>query len=137
MSQEQNEAAPRMDSADLWREDVFTDRKIGTIRRLTPVKADGSPDPARKIVFVGEASLDTPAGALPLNFEIPGDTLEQAANAYGPAVQKAFEEAMEALKEMRRRASSSLVLPGGGPGGLSGGGLGPGMGPGPGKIKLT
>ena len=131
---EPNDAAPQMDSADLWREDVFTDRKIGTIRRLTPVKPDGSSDPARKVVFVGEASLDTPAGALPLNFEIPGETLEQAAAAYGDAVQKAFTEAMEALKEMRRRASSSLVLPGGG--GLPGAGLGPGLG-GPGKIKLT
>ena len=120
-----------MDSSDLWREEVFTDRKIGTIRRLTPVKSDGSSDPARKVVFVGEASLDTPAGALPLNFEIPAETLEQAAAAYGDAVQKAFEEAMDALQEMRRRASSSLVLPTGGPAGLSGGA------PGLGKIKLT
>ena len=128
---EQNESSPEMDSSDLWREEVFTDRKIGTIRRLTPVKPDGSPDSARKAVFVGEASLDTPAGALPLNFELPAETLEQAAAAYGAAVQKAFEEAMAALQEMRRRASSSLVLPTGGAG-LPGGGLGPGAG----KLKL-
>ena len=128
MSLEQNEPSPRMDPADLWREDVFTDRKIGTIRRLTPVKTDGSTDPGRAALFVGEASLDTPAGALPLNFEIPAATLEQAVAAYGDAVQKAFVEAMEALKEMRRRASSSLVLPPG---------VGPGPGGGPGKIKLT
>ncbi|MFI5349857.1 MAG: hypothetical protein ACHQ2Z_09955 [Elusimicrobiota bacterium] len=128
MSLEQNEQTPRMDPSDLWREDVFTDRKIGTIRRLTPVKADGSPDSGRKVLYVGEASLDTPAGALPLNFEIPAETLEQAVAAYGEAVQKAFEEAMEALKEMRRRASSSLVLPPG---------VGPGAGGGSGKIKLT
>ncbi|MFI5361762.1 MAG: hypothetical protein ACHQ49_07310 [Elusimicrobiota bacterium] len=137
---EEKETFPKMDSADLWREDVFTDRKIGTIRRLTPVKPDGSPDAARKTLFVGEASLDTPAGALPLNFEIPAATLDQAAAGYGDAAQKAFEEAMQALQEMRRRASSSLVLPGGGPAGLGGaGGLGgvPGLGGGPGKIKLT
>ena len=123
-----------MDSSDLWREEVFTDRKIGTIRRLTPVKPDGAVDPARKAVFIGEASLDTPAGALPLSFELPAETLEQAAAAYGDEVQKAFAEAMEALQEMRRRASSSLVLPTGGPAGLSGGG--PGLGSGLGKIKL-
>ena len=117
-----------MDSTDLWREEIFTDRKVGTIRRLTPIKPDGSSDLARKVVFVGEASLDTAAGALPLNFEIPAETLEQAAAGYGGAVQKAFEEAMAALQEMQRRASSSLVLPGGA------GGLG--MGSGAGKIKL-
>ena len=122
-----------MDSSDLWREDVFTDRKIGTIRRLTPVKPDGSPDAARKTIFVGEASLDTPAGALPLNFEIPAETLDRAVAGYSEAAKKAFEEAMEALQEMRRRASSSLVLPGGGAAGL--GGV-PGLGSGPGKIKL-
>jgi hypothetical protein len=128
MSQEQNEPSPKMDPADLWREDVFTDRKIGTIRRLTPVKIDGSTDAGRKVLFIGEASLDTPAGALPLNFELPAANLEQAVAAYGDAVQKAFEEAMEALQEMRRRASSSLVLPPG---------VGPGAGGGSGKIKLT
>ena len=103
-----------MDSSDLWREEVYTDRKIGTIRRLSPVKPDGSPDPVRKTLFVGEASLETPGGVLPLNFEIPAETLEQAASAYGAAAQAAFEEAMEALQEMRRRASSSLLLPKGG-----------------------
>jgi len=128
MSQEQNEPSPKMDPADLWREDVFTDRKIGTIRRLTPVTTDGSVDAGRKVLFIGEASLDTPAGALPLNFELPAANLEQAVAAYGDAVQKAFEEAMAALQEMRRRASSSLVLPPG---------VGPGAGGGPGKIKLT
>jgi hypothetical protein len=129
---EHNEPSFRMDSSDLWREEIFTDRKVGTIRRLTPVKPDGSHDAARKAVYVGEASLDTPAGALPLNFEIPAETLEAAAAAYGDAVQKAFEEAMEALQEMRRRASSSLVLPGGAAG-LTGA---PGLGPGAGKLKL-
>ena len=40
-----NEAQPAtMDSAQIYREETFTDRKVGTIRRLTPVAADGSPD---------------------------------------------------------------------------------------------
>jgi len=111
----------KMDAADLWSEEVFTDRKVGTIRRLTPVKPDGSADESRQVHFVGEASLLTPAGSLPLNFEIPATTLEQAVAAYGDEVAHAFDAAMEELKEMRRRASSSLVLPQGGlpPGGLA------------------
>ena len=37
-----------MDAASVYREDVYTDRKVGTIRSLTPVKSDGSPDAAAK-----------------------------------------------------------------------------------------
>ena len=122
-----------MDAADLWREEIFTDRKVGTIRRLTPVKADGAPDAARKAQYVGETSLMTPAGTLPLSFEIQADSLEQATAAYGDAVQQAFQEAMEELKEMRRKASSQLVIPGAA--GLSGGGF-QGLPPGAGKLKL-
>lgn len=143
MSPENDPQNPKMDAADLWTEEVFTDRKVGTIRRLTPVKADGSPDSGRKSLFLGEASLLTPAGSLPLSFEIPADTLAAAVEAYGPAVQKAFAETMEELKELRRKAATSIVLPQGGAGLPGAGGLGgaPGLGglggglP-PGKLKL-
>jgi hypothetical protein len=144
MSAETNPPTPKMDAADLWKEEVFTDRKVGTIRRLTPVKADGSPDMGRKALFLGEASLLTPAGSLPLSFEIPADTLDGAVAAYGEAVQKAFTETMEELKELRRKAATSIVLPQGGAGLPGAGGLGgaPGLGGGlggglpPGKLKL-
>lgn len=138
MSQEPKET-PKMDAADLWKEEVFTDRKVGTIRRLAPVKADGSPDAARKAIFLGEASLYTPAGTLPLTFEIPADTLEKAVAGYGEAVQHAFEDAMEELQEMRRKASSSIVIPKGGAAGIPGTTGGPLGGPGglpPGKLHL-
>ncbi|MBI4676308.1 MAG: hypothetical protein HY748_01870 [Elusimicrobia bacterium] len=124
-----------MDPAALWREETFTDRKVGTIRRLTPVKADGSPDPGRKAVFMGEAQLLTSVGSLPLSFEIAASSLEEAVAKYGNAVQEAFAAAMEELKDLRRRASSSLVLPGAGAPGLEGG-LPPALGPGLGKLKL-
>ena len=35
----------QLDRAGLYREDIFTDRQAGTIRRLTPVTVDGSTDP--------------------------------------------------------------------------------------------
>ncbi len=128
MNPESKSNDAKMDAADLWREDIFTDRKVGTIRRLSPVKPDGSADAARKTVFTGEAQIMTPAGALPLNFEIPAETLEQAVAQYAPAVETAFREAMEELKEMQRRAASSLVIPKGGAAGLAGLGNPPGGG---------
>ena len=33
-----------MNPAELYREDIYTDRKLGTIRQLTPVRPDGAPD---------------------------------------------------------------------------------------------
>ena len=41
-----------MDATNVYREDVYTDRKVGTIRCLTPVKSDGSPDTARTPLYV-------------------------------------------------------------------------------------
>ena len=121
---------PKMDPASLYHEEVFTDRKIGAIRRLTPVTPDGTPDPARKTVFVGEAQLLTSVGALPLSFEIPAATLAEAITKYSDAAKQAFERAVQELQEMRRQAASSIVLPG------QGASLGPGGLPGSGKIKF-
>jgi hypothetical protein len=122
---------PQMDAAALYREEVYTDRKIGTIRRLTPVKSDGSTDTARQVAYVGEAQIITPMGTLPLSFEIPAQSLTEAITKFGPATKLAIERAMQELQELRRQASSSIVIPqpGGGP-------IGPGGLPGGGKIKL-
>ena len=38
-----------MDATQIYREETFTDRRVGTIRRLTPVTADGAPDAARAV----------------------------------------------------------------------------------------
>jgi hypothetical protein len=124
----------KMDSANLYREEVFTDRKVGTIRLMTPVKSDGSVDGGRKLVFVGETQLMTPMGALPLAFEIDAKTIGEAAEMFAEIAAGAVERAVRELQELRRQASSSIVIPdaAGGLGALGGmGGL-----PGGGKIKL-
>lgn len=106
-----------MNAADLYREEMFTDRQVGTIRRLSPVTTDGSPDASRPISYQGQTQILTPVGALPLNFEIAAATLEEAARNFGHAAQEAAEQAIEELRQMRREAASSLVLPDSGPGG--------------------
>ena len=50
-----NAPDPRMDADDLYREDTYSDRKVGTIRVMTPVKSDGTPDASRPSIFVGQA----------------------------------------------------------------------------------
>ena len=125
-----------MDGSSLYREDVYTDRKAGTIRVLTPVQATGSPDLGRQVLYVGEAQLLTTAGALPLSFEIDARSLDDAVSKYASAAKQAFERAIEELQELRRQASSSIIVPDRGLGGLGPGGSSGGF-PGGGRIKLT
>jgi hypothetical protein len=101
----------QMSVDSLFREDVFTDQRVGTIRRMTPVKSDGGDDPSRPTIFVGQATVMTPMGSLPLSFELPAKTLVEAVAQFGPAAQQAIEEAARELQELRRQAASSIVIP--------------------------
>jgi hypothetical protein len=115
-----------MDAASLYREEIYTDRKVGTLRVLVPVKDDGSPDSARPTVFQGEAQLMTNMGPLPISFDIEASSLSEAVSRYADATKVGVERAMRELQELRRQASSSIVIPPAGatlpPGGLGGGG---------------
>ncbi len=119
----------KMDPNDLYREEVYTDRKIGTIRCVIPVTADGSPDPARSIAYVGQTQVMTPAGALPISFDIEADNVGKAAEQFAEGAKAAIERTMKELEEMRREAASSIVVPGqgGGIGGMGGGAGGGGI----------
>lgn len=136
MSEPQSEDI-RMDASSLYREEVFTDQRVGSIQRLTPVDGDGNTDPSRKVRYVGQAQIMTPAGALPISFEIEADSLGDAASQFGDYAQQAVKDAVEQLKEMRREEASSILVPGQGGGGLGGqgGGFGGGQG-GHGGIQL-
>ena len=111
---------PQMSVDALYREDIFTDQRVGTIRRMTPVKSDGSDDPSRPLVFVGQATVMTPMGSLPLSFELPARTLVEAVAQFGPAAQQAIDEAARELQELRRQAASSIVIPDAGAASLKG-----------------
>jgi hypothetical protein len=125
--QDERLTEPDMNPGDLWLEEVFTDRRVGTIRRMTPVKGDGTRDPAREVSFVGETQVLTQMGTLPINFALEAKTLEDAAKKFGPAAKAAIERTVRELQELRRQAASSIVVPQGGlppmgPGGMPGGG---------------
>ena len=133
VAQRPDERTPdlKIDPAALYREDVFTDRKIGVIRRLTPVKSDGSDDTSRATLYAGETQILTSVGPLPVNFEIEASSLGDAATGYADAAKAAVERTVKDLQELRRQAASSIVVPQGGMGGLPGGGM-----PGGGKIQI-
>jgi hypothetical protein len=126
MAQEPGLPDIQVDKDALYREDIFTDRKAGTIRRLTPVTAAGDADAARPVLYSGQTQLLTPGGVLPLSFDIEANSLTDAAQKFPAAVHAALEQAIEEAREYRREASSRIVVPDVGGGAIPGGG----------KIKL-
>jgi hypothetical protein len=109
----------RFDLANLYREEVFTDRAAGTIRRLLPILASGEIDASRPVLYSGQTQLLTPGGVLPLGFELQAASLEDAIAQFPAAVHEALNQAIEEAQQMRREAQSRIVVPevGGGMGG--------------------
>jgi hypothetical protein len=114
----------KIDPATLYLEEIFTDRRVGTIRRMTPVNKEGTRDNARPVLYVGETQVLTPAGALPIAFEIQAGSLEDAAEKFGQLAKEAIERTVKELQELRRQAASSIVVPQGPVPGIGGGGGG-------------
>jgi len=134
--QEQQMPEIVMDETTMYREETYTDRRIGTLRQLTPVDADGAIDGSRPVIYSGQTQLMTPAGPLPLAFDIEADSFKEAIERFGTAAEAALESTMEELQELRRQQASSIVVPGqGGVGGGIGGMGGPG-GPAGGGIQI-
>ncbi|HEX5656931.1 MAG TPA: hypothetical protein VFX59_07035 [Polyangiales bacterium] len=132
MANESNPFADvKVDKANLYKEESFTDLKVATIRRLSPILQDGSPDPSRPQLFTGETTLMSDRGPLPIQAPIEAADLDEALEKFPEAVQGAVEKLIEQAREMQRQQMSRIVVPGQG-GGIPGGGL-PGA-PGGGKL---
>ena len=102
----------QMDAFTLVREELITDRKIGTIRVLTPIMKDGSRDLTREVIYLGETQIMTQMGALPISFEIQATNLAEAVDGYGVAAKQGVQDTIAKLEEMRRQAASKIVTPG-------------------------
>lgn len=119
-----------MDRENLYREEVFTDLKLGSLRQLSPVKPDGSADPAREVMYLGQTQVMSQAGPLPVSCQIEATTLDDAIDKFPQAVQEAVERLIEEVKELQRQEASQILVPG-----LDPTGKVPGMDP-SGKIQL-
>ena len=120
----------KLDETQLYQEEIFTDRRAGTIRRLKPITPDGSADATRVTLYSGQTQLMTPAGVLPLVFDIEATTLDGAVAKFPDGVKVALEQAIDEAREMRREQASRIVVPD-----VGGGNIGPGPSGG-GKIKF-
>src|SRR2546428_6331314 len=66
MANELQGPEPKMDATNLYREEIITDRRVGTIRLLTPISPSGAVDSKRKVLYVGETQVLTAGGLPPL-----------------------------------------------------------------------
>ena len=103
----------KIDPDNLYKEESFTDLTFATIRRLTPVKIDGSIDESREAIFTGMTQLMSPNGAIPVQCIIEGaKTLSDAAAKLPDAIEKAVQAMIAEAQEMERKESSRIVVPG-------------------------
>ena len=98
-----------LDRSNLYLEESFTDLKVGSVKRFSPVKADGSPDKERHPIFVGQTSVYTPHGPLPIQSVIPAKDLPQAFKRFPEAMQASMEKLMEEAKKMREEKQPPII----------------------------
>jgi hypothetical protein len=102
----------KLDSKNLYREEVFTDLRVGSIKQLTPITSDGSRDLTRPIVFLGETQLMSQMGPLPVQAKIEAENLAGAIAGFPAAIQRAVEVMIDEVKELQRKEMSRIVVPG-------------------------
>ncbi len=110
----------KIDENNLYREESFTDMKVGAIRRMTPVRADGGNDKSRAPVFIGSTQLVTPEGPLPLQAMLSANNFREALEAFPKAMKEAMNKTIEQLKQMKEQQrkqekedkSSRIIVPG-------------------------
>jgi hypothetical protein len=101
----------KMDASNLYREETYTDRQLGTLHVLTPVDSKGETDTGRDVIYMGNTQLMTPYGAMPLSFEIEADSMEQALEKFGETAKQSLDRTIEEAKQYQRDQASSIVIP--------------------------
>src|SRR5207245_11567111 len=109
MANELQGPEPTMDPTNLYREEIITDRRVGTIRLLTPITTSGATDPKRKVLYVGETQVLTAGGMLPIAFEIDATSLNEAVEKFADGVKREVEETIMEILQHRRQAANMHV----------------------------
>ena len=119
-----NQVDFKVDRSNLYREESYTDLKVGTIKCLIPVKSDGSDDKTRKKIFVGNTNVMTPQGPIPIQGMIQAKELQQAIKKFPEAMEVAMDQLIEQAKKYQeqqeqqsdnsqiQKPDSRIIIPG-------------------------
>ena len=111
MSDEQSLENIQIDGSNLWKEENFTDLQTGSIRKLTPIKIDGSEDEAREASWSATTNIMTPSGALPISGEIDATNLEEAVAKFPEAINLAVKKLQEEMIRMQQEQANKIITP--------------------------
>ena len=111
MSEENTLENIKIDGSNLWKEENFTDLQVGSIRKLTPIKLDGSEDEARQATWSATTNIMTPGGALPISGEIDATNLEEAVEKFPDAINAAVKKLQEDMVKMQQEQANKIVTP--------------------------
>ncbi len=104
-----------VDKKNLYREETFTDFKIATIKVLCPIHIDGTLDESRTKRYFGETQMVSPEGPIPVRSMLSATSLEEAADVFPAAMEKALASLVEKVKQMQAQAkmgNKSKIIPG-------------------------
>ena len=101
----------KMDMANLYREEAYTDLKTGGIRKLVPVKLDGTEDTSRPPMFSGHTQLMSPHGPLPLQGAIAAKNLGEAVLKFPQAMEDAMNKMIEEAQQYQREQANKIITP--------------------------
>jgi len=101
----------KMDMANLYREEAYTDLKTGGIRKLVPINMDGSEDSARDSVYSGHTQVMSPHGPVPIQGTIEAKTLEEAILGFPQAMEEAMNKMVEEAQKFQKEQASKIVTP--------------------------
>lgn len=101
-----------LDVNGLFKEESFTDMKVGAVRVLTPVKSDGSDDASRRPVFIGQTQLMSPNGPLPVSCVIEAASIKEATEKFPEALANEVERIVELAQKAQQKEASRIVVPG-------------------------
>ena len=111
MSEENTLENIKIDGSNLWKEENFTDLQVGSIRKLTPIKIDGTEDEMRKATWSATTNIMTPGGALPISGEIDASSLEEAVEKFSDAINVAVKKLQEDMVRMQQEQANRIVTP--------------------------
>jgi len=105
-----------VDKDNLYREEGYTDLKVASIRKLVPIKVDGSEDSARTPIFIGNTQLMSPEGPLPIQSALPANNFEEALAVFPDAMKEAMNKMIEEVRKMqsqqKQEEDSRIIVPG-------------------------
>ena len=102
----------RIERGNLYREESYTDLNVGSIRKMVPVRDDGSPDETRSAIFLGVTQLLSPQGPLPVQARLMANTMREALDAYPEAMKAAVKALVAEARKLKEQEESRIVVPG-------------------------